>query len=139
MPGGLLFPDLCAKSLIKGDEQTFEMSDPINKEIQERIHRLLKTITPETGLIIGELVILVAVRAMVEIKNPARMILMPHTHCGAAQSLGFCDDTIRRKYLYWENIFNRSFPNIPIEIKLDQHCETGENHDGHVDLLQEAA
>ncbi|MBP6924459.1 MAG: hypothetical protein KBC62_02320 [Candidatus Pacebacteria bacterium] len=139
MPGGLLFPDLCAKSLIKGDEQTFEMSTPIDREIHERINRLLKTITPENGLIIGELVILIATKAMFEIKNPVKMILMPHTHCGAAQSLHFCEVTIQQKYAYWKGIFHRSFPGIPIEIKLDRHCETGENHGGHEDLLLEAA
>ncbi len=139
MPGGLLFPDLCAKSLIKGDEQTFEMSAPIDKEIHERINRLIKTITPENGLIIGELVILTAVKAMFDIKNPVKMILMPHTHCGGAQSLAFCDDMVLRKYIYWQDILSRCFPGTPIEIKIDRHCETGENHAGHQDVLLHAA
>ena len=139
MPGGLLFPDLCAKSLIKGDEQTFEMSTPIDREIQERINSLMKTMTPENALVIGELVILLAVKAMFEIKNPSELILMPHTHCGAAKSLDFCDDIISRKYAYWKGIFHRTFPGIPIGIKLDQHCPSGENHAGHVDLLLNAA
>ncbi len=138
LPGGLLFPNLCASSLL-GDEQTFEMSAPIDIEIKKRIDRLMYSITPENGFAIGELVILLATREMVRLKNPVRIILMTHTHCGVAIALGLSEAEICDIYATWQRVLQSCFPDIPVEIKLDLHCETGENHDGHVDLLPKAA
>lgn len=135
LAGGLLFPDLCASSLVKiGGEQTFEMSAPINREIKKRIDRLMLAITPETGFAISELIILLAAEAMVKIKNPTRIILMYHTHCGAANVLGLCDTKVRDIYLRWQEVFECCFPTIPVEVKIDMHCESGENHFGHEEV-----
>jgi hypothetical protein len=138
LPGGLLFPNLCANSLL-GGEQTFEMSASIDIEIANRINQLMQNITPETGFTIGELIILIAVKEMVRLKNPCRIILMTHTYCGAANALSLSETEICDIYAQWEQMLQGCFPDIPIEIKLDRHCETGEHHAGHEDLKKEAA
>jgi hypothetical protein len=51
--------------MLKG-AQTFEMSNPIDIEIHRRINRLLElAVTPEVGLVVGELAVLEAIRVMV--------------------------------------------------------------------------
>ncbi len=138
LPGGVLFPNLCANSLVRG-EQTFEISSPIDLEIQKRINRLLELVTPETGIVVGELVVLEAAKAMVALKNPKRIILMSHTHCGAAQSLGLDDHAIRTIYTEWRRTLARAFPSTPIFVRHDKHCESGEQHHGHEDVFEIAA
>jgi hypothetical protein len=81
MPGGLLFPDLCAHS-VYGREQTFALSTPIDLAIQSQINELRSLITPETGRVIGELVILLAIATMVDLKKPERIILVTTTTAG---------------------------------------------------------
>jgi carbonic anhydrase len=125
--------------MLKG-AQTFEMSNPIDIEIHRRINRLLElAVTPEVGLVVGELAVLEAIRVMVALKNPERIILMSHTHCGAAQALRMSDRVVRQNYSVWKKTLSRAFPHIPIAVKHDRHSECGEHHHGHEEIFLEAA
>lgn len=130
LPGGLLFPNLCASSLT-GDEQTFEMSAPISRDIKQRINLLLGSVTPSTGFAIGELVLLLAIETMVRLKNPTQIILMYHSYCGAADSLRLGAEDIRTTYLRWKDMLGQHFPLIPITVTFDSHSSCGAEHFGH--------
>jgi hypothetical protein len=116
------------------------MSTPIDNEIQKRINRLLElAVTPEAGIVVGELAVLEATRAMVALKSPVRIILMSHTHCGAAESLGLDDRAVRQAYREWKKTLTRAFPHLPIIVRHDKHSECGEHHHGHDEVHLEAA
>jgi hypothetical protein len=140
LPGGILFPDFCAHSL-PGREQTFEMSEPMNIEIKRRMLALLALITPETGRTIGELIVLLAIKTMVDLKKPKKIVLGYHTHCGAAETIGLNESQIQTKLQDWLNLLKSCYPTMDIHILREAHSECGEHHHGHeeVTVVGEAA
>jgi hypothetical protein len=133
LPGGVLFPDLCAYSLL-GSEQTFEMSSPIQAEIQSKIKELISLITPETGRVIGELVLLLSIRTMVDLKKPKKILLVYHNHCGAAEAINFTEVEVRNKLAFWRGKLGTFFPTIEVSILRETHSACGEHHHGHEDV-----
>ncbi len=133
LPGGPLFPDFCAHS-IRGSEQTFEMSSPIDTDIQDKINELRTLITPETGLVIGELVLLLAIKTMVTLKNAKVILLVYHNHCGAAEAIGLSELEVRAKLQFWRDKLARYYPSIEVTIFRETHSECGEHHHGHEEV-----
>jgi hypothetical protein len=110
LPGGILFPELCAKhqgwllrSLIKG-------------------------------------VVMFAIEIMVKLKQPDEIILASHDDCGAAMDIGLDTEQVKRKHRTLGERLKEKFPDIKICVLHEKHCESGEHHYGHEPVpLDEAA
>ncbi len=135
LPGGILFPNLCAQSFLERCEQTFEMSALVDDEIQSRFHILIESITPETGLVIGEIIVLLAIKTMMDLKQVEEIILVYHTHCGAGDALGLKESDIYDICLKWQFLLCKLYP-VRIRILKEEHSVCGEHHFGHSELNQ---
>jgi hypothetical protein len=134
LPGGILFPDFCAHSHL-GRGQTFAMSTPIDYEIERRLQALIATITPETGLIVGELVLLLSIKTMFDLKRPKKIILGYHTHCGAAETIGLDEVQIQTKHHMRQAQLRQYYPGVAVTILRERHSECGEHHHGHEEVI----
>jgi hypothetical protein len=131
-PGGPLFSDFCAHSIsIRGSEQTFVMSTPIDVEIQTKINLLISLLTPETGQLIGELVMLLVIKTMVDLKKPKGIILVYHSYCGAADAIGLSELEVRAKLQALRGKLSLFYPTIEVTVLKETHSECGEHHHGH--------
>jgi carbonic anhydrase len=101
LPGGILFPQLCAKH--EG--------------------RLLKKILQE--------VFMFAIEIMVKLKKPDEIILASHDDCGAAADIDLDTEQVKRKHRALGERLKDKFPNIKVRVLHEKHCESGENHYGH--------
>lgn len=138
LPGGVLFPDLCAHSLTVC-EQTFEMSeDPMEIEIKNKIKSLIPITTTESAFLIGEIILLFAFQVMQRLKEPKEIILGYHTHCGAAEAIGLTEEQVLIKMLDWQKRLTAMFPGIKIRILKEAYSICGESHFGHTELAYAA-
>jgi len=133
LPGGILFPDLCAHSLT-GREQTFAMSAPIDADIETKMEELFSLITPETGRVIGELILLLAIKTMVDLKKPRKILLVYHSHCGAADTIGLSEFDVRAKLQAWRDNLKSYYPTAEVSLLRETHSECGEHHHGHEEV-----
>jgi hypothetical protein len=114
LPGGVLFPDLCAMHFFTGTHQ------------QKVASKLLRR------------VLMYAIRVTIDLKSPSEIILMSHTLCGAAGVLGLSEEDVKNAYIEWGESLKKHFPHIPVRVLHERHSECGEHHQGH-ELLQNAA
>ncbi len=82
----------------------------------------------------SEMTMLIAIDTMVQLKKPEEIILVYHTHCGAADAIGVSEADIKTKYLAWKKRLSERYPSITIRILKESHSECGENHFGHEEL-----
>lgn len=110
LPGGILFPELCAKH--EG--------------------RLLKVLL--------EGAFMFAIKIMVQLKKPDEIIIASHDNCGAAIDIGLTDEQIKRKHASLGSKLRGWFPNIQVKVLHEKHSDCGEHHHGHepVELLEAA-
>ncbi len=113
LPGGILFPDLCAQHLFT------------NKWKQAVVSKLLRRVQ------------LFAIDMMVKLKSPDKIYVMSHNHCGAAEAIGVSNTEVKRVHLEFGNELRQRFPHIPVVVLHDPHSECGEYHNGH-ELLEAA-
>lgn len=111
LPGGILFPDLCA--------QQFQ-----NKWKQAVVSKLLRRAQ------------MFAIEVMINLKSPEKVYVMSHNYCGAAEAIGVCDAKAREAHASFAKELQRRFPHIPVVALHDLHSESGEYHHGH-DVLFE--
>ena len=71
---------------------------------------------------------------MVELKAPDEIIVASHSHCGAAQAIGFTDQQVSEAHLEWGKFLAERYPNILVRVLHEIHSECGEHHDGYIDL-----
>jgi hypothetical protein len=110
LPGGILFPELCAKN-----------------EAQ-----LMRPLV--------EMVVMFAITTMIRLKKPDEVILASHDDCGAATDIGLDTTKVKRKHASLGTKLRKKFPNTTITVLHEKHCESGENHYGHEHIeLEEAA
>lgn len=114
LPGGILFPDLCA--------QQFS-----SKWKQAVVSKLLRRVQ------------MFAIEVMVNLKSPDKIYLMSHNHCGAAEAIGVSDLGVRSAHKKFGEALQKRFPHIPVVVIHDKHSECGEYHDGHDEIVLEAA
>lgn len=133
LPGGVLFPDLCAHSLARG-EQTFEMKMPIGNAMRQRIVQMMNRMDQTTALVTGQLVLLFAVEAVMGLKSPTQIYLASHNHCGAANLIGFSEADINLKLLEYRVLLRQMYPDVDVNILSEEHSECGEHHMGHKDI-----
>lgn len=114
LPGGILFPDLCA--------QQFE-----NKFKRAVVSKLLRRVQ------------LFAIEVMITLKSPETIYLMSHNHCGAAKAIGVTDEEMKRAHVAYAELLRKRFPHIAVVVLHDRHSECGEYHDGHEEIVSEAA
>ncbi len=137
LPGGILFPDLCAHSFL-GGEQTFEMKIPVGTAMRRHIVQMMNRMDKTTAHTIGELVLLFSVDAIVGLKNPTRIYLATHSHCGAANIIGFNEADKVSRLLKYRVHFQQAYPDIDVRILNEEHSECGEHHMGHKDITVHA-
>ncbi len=137
LPGGVLFPDLCAHSLARG-EQTFEMKIPVGNPMRQRIVQMMNRMDETTALTIGQLVLTFAVDAVMGLKNPTQIYIASHNHCGAANLIGFNEADTHRKLVEYKVLLQQSYPNVDVKILSERHSECGEYHMGHKDITVHA-
>ncbi len=137
LPGGVLFPDLCAHSLARG-EQTFEMKIPVGTAMRRHIVQMMNRMDKTTAHTIGELVLLFSVDAIVGLKKPTRIYLATHSHCGAANIIGFNEADKVSRLLKYRVHFQQAYPDIDVRIINEEHSECGEHHMGHKDITLHA-
>lgn len=108
LPGGILFPDFCTFVASSNSEQTSEMS----------FHFAIAT----------------AIAAIIDLKNPEQIILMAHTHCGAAMSMGLTEDSVMTRHYGWQKQLQKHYPSIPVRVLLEKHSACGTIREGHFEL-----
>lgn len=136
LPGGILFPDLCAHSL-PGNMQTSEMSDdPVQVLINNKIKELLPRMRKENAYVFGEIILWFAINTMVCLKEPEEIVLVFHTHCGAAESMNMSEDEVFAKMLFWKRQISDMYPHIPVRILREAYSVCGESHFGHTEMLE---
>jgi hypothetical protein len=110
LPGGILFPDLCAQQFKK---------TVVSKLLRRAVCGILRR------------VMVYAIDIMVNLKAPDEIILMAHTPCGAAQVINLSEEAVKTKHLEWQNRLQKRFPTIPVIVLFEKHSECGEHHEGY--------
>jgi proteasome lid subunit RPN8/RPN11 len=88
----------------------------------------------------SEMTMLFAIDTMVALKKPEEIILVYHTHCGAADVMNFSESDVRNKHLAWKKRLSERYPGVTVRVLKESHSECGENHFGHEELwLHEVA
>jgi carbonic anhydrase len=80
-----------------------------------------------------------AIEVMVNLKSPDKIYLMSHNHCGAAQAIGVSDGEMKRAHAEYGDMLRKRFPHITVIVLHDLHSECGEYHNGHEEIVSEAA
>ena len=138
LPGGVLFPDLCAHSLA-GGEQTFEMKIPIGNPMRRHIVPWMNKMDKETALAAGQSMLMFAVDAVMGLKKPTQIYLASHNHCGAANLIGFNEVDTNTKLVEYKVLLQQVYPDVEVKILSEKHSECGEYHMGHKDITVRVA
>ncbi len=109
--------------------------DPAMVETQRLIKKMMSTITPGTSQVIGDLVVWLSITTMIKLKQPVEVILSYHNYCGAADSMGISEETIRATYAEWRQKIITCYPTIPVTVIHEKHSECGRQHHGHFSMV----
>ncbi len=82
----------------------------------------------------SEMSLLFAIDTMVKLKKPEEIILVYHTHCGAADTIGLNEREVHAKHMYWREKLAMMYPAINVRILYEVHSECGEHHHGHTEV-----
>lgn len=113
LPGGILFPDLCAQ----------QFQNPWKKAVVSKLLRRAQ---------------LYAIDVMVELKSPETIYIMSHCNCGAAEAIGFGDEVVKARHAAFAEELRKRFPSIPVVALHERHSACGEYHDGYEELSSAA-
>lgn len=103
LPGGVLFPDLCAAHFRK-------------KVVAKLLRAVLKF----------------GIQKMVEIKQPSEIILMAHDPCGTALLLRMSKKKVLEAHLKWKEILQAKYPHILVTVIFEEHSSCGSERKPHV-------
>ena len=85
-------------------------------------------------------------REIIAMKQPKKIVIASHEHCGAAAALGYDHRAVVAKHREWARWIRQEFPHIKVVVVHDLHSECGFQHEGHIPIdleeempLQEAA
>lgn len=112
LPGGILFADLCAQHVPKRRRV-------VSKLLQMAIRH--------------------AVTVMVSLKNPEEIILIAHTHCGAAEALALDTNANIERHAAWAAKLRTQFPHITVSVRFERHSVCGTEHHGHEAITEREA
>jgi hypothetical protein len=104
LPGGILFPDFCAFADLYNGAQT-----------SEKMFHL-------------------AIEAIIDLKRPRQIILMAHTHCGAAMRIGLSDESVIEKHHDWQRRLQGLYPDTAVRVFYEKHSACGNVRDGHFEF-----
>ena len=110
------------------------MSAPIDTDIRNKLGELFSLITPQSSRVIGELILLLAIKTMVDLKRPRKILLVYHSHCGAADTIDLDEFDVRTKLQAWCDKLKSYYPTTEVRLLRETHSECGEHHHGHEEV-----
>ncbi len=102
LPGGILFPELCAAHFQK-----------------KVVVKLLRG------------VILFAVQKLIDFKSPSEIILMAHDPCGTANILNMDRYQVFAKHLEWQMLLQKKYPHLLVRVMFEEHSACGNTRRPH--------
>ena len=72
--------------------------------------------------------------AIINMKQPKKIVIASHEHCGAAAALGYDHRRVVAKHREWARWIRNEFPHIEVVVVHDKHSECGFQHEGHIPI-----
>ena len=69
------------------------------------------------------------IETMIGLKNPKKIIVASHAHCGAAQALNLNHEDVVAHHNDWADRIRARYPNIEVEVVHEWHTECGTNRE----------